>query len=67
MNQEMSLGVEGKLKWSESEFPRGRRNENIERVLSSTSAQEDFFLEECQALEQEVPGWNFFRAVLVID
>jgi len=67
MNQEMSLGVGGKLKSDEFFFPRGSRNENIEIVLSSTSALGDFFHDKCCPLEQEVPGWSFFRDMCVTD
>lgn len=54
MNQETSRGVGGKLKSGEFFSPKGSRNENIEIVTSSTSAQEDFFHEKSRALEQEV-------------
>lgn len=66
VNQETSLGVGGKVKSAEFFLPEGSRNENIDIVTSSTSAQEDLFHEKSHAVEHEVPGWSFSRDVGVL-
>lgn len=44
-------------------YPRASRNENMEKVLSYTSAQEDLFHGKHHVPELGVPGWSFFRDV----